>query len=111
MTFLGYEVAQLRKTVVALVVAAFALLGLFVAFDPNLQEATIAFVLAAFNVLAVFQATAGPQDIGKAVKALVASGLALVGFFHAFSPEETEKILAAVGALVNVLGVFWVGND
>jgi hypothetical protein len=110
LTILGYELDQIRKTVVAFVVAVLALVGLFVAFDPNLEQAAIAVVIAAFNVVAVFNASASPQDIGKTVKALVASGLALVGLFHTFNPDETEKIIAAVGAAVNVLGVFFVSN-
>ncbi len=107
---LGYTLDEIKKTIIAAVVAIAALVAVFVAFDPSLPEAIVAVVIAAFNVLAVFQSSASAQDIGKTVSALVASGLALIGYFHAFSPDETEQILAAVAAAANVLGVFLVRN-
>lgn len=107
---LGYSADQIRKTIVAFVVAAAALVALFVQFDPNLPEAIVAVLIALFNVLAVFNAPSTPTDIGKTVRALIASGVALVAFFHSFNPDETEQILAAAGAAVNILGVFAVRN-
>jgi hypothetical protein len=112
MTILGYSLDEAKKAVLAFVVSAAALVGLFVAFDPSLTEASVAVVVALFNVLAVFNAPRHSYaDVSKTLVALVASGVALVGFFHTFNPGETEKIIAVAGAVLNTLGVFWVQNQ
>lgn len=111
MTILGYNLDELRKTVLAAVVSIAALVGLFVVFDPNITEAVIAVVVALFNVLAVFNAPRHSYaDVSKTLLALVASGIALYGFFHTYQPGETEKWIAIAAALLNAGGVFFVQN-
>jgi hypothetical protein len=111
MTFLGHSLEEVRKAIVATVVSVAGLVGLFVVFDPSITEAAVAVVIALFNVLAVFNAPrTSYSDISKTLLALVASGVALVGFFHTFDPGQTDKILAIAAALVNVGGVFYVQN-
>lgn len=108
---LGHTLDEVRKAVVAFIVSAAALVALFVHFDPALPTATIAVALAVFNVVAVFNTPRHTfSDVSKTVAALVAATLALVAFFHQFNPGETAKIIAITGALVNVVGVFWVKN-
>ena len=112
MKILGYDLAEAKKAAIAFVVSAAALVGLFVVFDPNLTEAAVAVVVALFNVLAVFNAPRHSfADVSKTLVALVASGVALVGFFHTFNPGETEKIIAIAAAALNTIGVFYVQNE
>lgn len=108
---LGHSTDEIKKTAVALVVSLAALVALYVQFDPNLTTAIQAAVLAAINVVAVFNAPRHSySDVSKTLVALVVSGLALAAFFHQFNPGETEQIVAAVVAALNVGGVFLVKN-
>ncbi len=109
---LGHTIPEIKKTVVAFIVAVAAVVAFFVQFDPNLTEAVAAVAIAGLNVLGVFQASRHSyDDIAKTVVAFAASGLALYGFFHQFNPGDTEEILAIVGAVLNVGGVFFATNQ
>lgn len=109
---LGHSIPEIKKTAVAFIIAVAAVVAFFVQFDPNLPEAVAAVVIAALNVAGVFQAQRlSYDDISKTIVALVTSGVALYGFFHQFNPGDTEEILAIVGAVLNVGGVFWATNE
>jgi hypothetical protein len=109
---LGHTIPEIKKTVVAFVIAVAAVIAFFVQFDPNLPEAVAAVLIAALNVVGVFQASRHSyDDISKSIVALVTSGVALYGFFHSFNPGDTEEILAIVGAVLNVGGVFVATNE
>jgi hypothetical protein len=109
---LGHTIPEIKKTAVAFIVSVAAVVAFFVQFDPNLTEAVAAVVIAALNVAGVFQARHHTySDISKSIVALAASGLALYGFFHSFNPGDTEEILAIVGAVLNVGGVFFATNE
>lgn len=109
---LGHTIPEIKKTVVAFIVSVAALVAFFVQFDPNLTEAVVAVAIAGLNVATVFQAKHETyDDVAKSIAAFAASAVALYGFFHQFNPGETEEILAIVGAVLNVGGVFWATNE
>lgn len=108
----GYTLAEAQKAVVALVVAAVTLTGYFVVFDPGFNEAAVAATVAVFNVLGVFLATNHTAaDAQKAVSALAASALGLVGFFTTVDPGTTEITLGVLAALANVYAVYKARNE
>lgn len=102
---------EYRKAVVAFLIAAFALLAFFVTFDPGIQLAAIALTGAVFNVVGVFLAKNHTlDDVSKALTALQASTIALVGFWVTVDPSTTESVAAIIAAVVNVYGVWRVTN-
>ncbi len=108
----GHPISEVRKTAVAFIVAAVALAGYFVAFDPGFQDAAIMCTVAVLNVVAVYQTkNATPDDLSKAAQAAVASALALVGLFVTVNPGDVETIVGIVAALFNVAAVFWTRNE
>lgn len=93
-------------------VTLFALLALFITFDPGIQTAAIAVTVGVFNVVGVLLTTNHTgADLGKAVTALQASALALAAFFITLDPTTVESIGAIVTAVVNVYGVYKATNE
>lgn len=100
-----------KKAIVAFVIAAIALAGFFITFDPGFQTAAIAVIIAGFNVASVLLAkNHSVDDVAKAVQALQASSLAMVALFITVDPSTVETIGAAVLALLNVYGVWYATN-
>lgn len=112
MALSSYSLSEVKKAVVALVVAGVAIAGYFVAFDPGFQDAAILVTVGVFNVIGVFAAkNHTADDVSKAVLALTASTIGLVSFFVTVNPNDTQTILGIVGALVNAGLVFYVPNQ
>jgi hypothetical protein len=111
MALSNYSLSEVQKAVVALVIAGIAIAGYFVAFDPGFQDAAVIVTVGVFNVIGVFASkNHTPDDVGKAVLALAASTIALVGFFVTVNPSDTQTILGIIGAVLNPILVFFVPN-
>jgi hypothetical protein len=107
----AYRLEEIRKTVVALVVAVFAVAAFYIGFDPGFEEALVVTIEAAFGVVAVFLSTNyTAADVDKAVKALLTSGITLISFFTTVAPETGELVVAIAAVLVQFLGVYFVPN-
>ena len=102
---------EYRKASIAAVIAVLAVLSFFVTFDPGIQTAAIALTVAVFNVVGVFLAKNHTlDDVSKALTALQASTLALVGFWVTVDPSAAESVAAVIAAVVNVYGVWRATN-
>jgi hypothetical protein len=110
---MSYSLAQVRKTIVSLVVLAGAVVALFwTGFDPNLTQAVVVLVGAAFGVLAVFTTkNATPDDWSKAAAQLQAAALSVVGFFVTVPASTETKVGVVIAALLSAYAVFRVPND
>lgn len=108
----NYSVAELSKTIVALIgFVGFVLLS-FLTFDPSLVQAVELLVPAFATVALVFASTNHtPYDLNKALQGLVAAVITVVSYFTTVPADTANKIAMAVGALVVVVGVYWKGNQ
>jgi hypothetical protein len=103
----NYSLDQVKKAVVAAVVAVVYLVGFFVVFDPGFQVAAVQVVAFVFAVIGVFASkNHTADDASKAVVALAGSALALVGLFVTVDPGTAETVAAIVVQLGLVYGVF-----
>lgn len=101
---LQYRLGQVTKAAVAATMLGFACLGFFVAYDPNLVQATVVVVLSLSTVVSVFlKKNASFDDVTKAVEQLKGSVLTAVGFI-ATVPAATE---VQVGVLVAAVLSFY----
>lgn len=77
------------------------LVAFYFAFDPKFEEALVVTIEAAFGVVAVFLSTNyTAEDIDKAVKALITSGVTLTSFFTTVAPDTGELLLAIAAVVV-----------
>lgn len=108
----SYNLGEMKKTVVAFVVAVIALAAFFIHFDPGFNDAAIAVIAAGFNVAGVFLAKNHTvDDVQKTLQAFTASAIALVAFYVTIDPTDSETIFALVAAAVNVFGVYKLPNS
>jgi drug/metabolite transporter superfamily protein YnfA len=109
----GRSIPEARKAVVAMLSLAGAILALVLSnYDPSFTEACIALAGAVFAVAGVFMAkNHTEQDLSKAVSQLQGAALTVVGYFVTVQPSTAQKITIIGGAIVSVIGVWWVKND
>jgi len=107
----NYSVAEISKTLVALIgFVGFTVLT-FVTFDPSLVQAVQLLVPAFATVGLTFAATNHtPADLNKAVQGALAAVVTVVSYFATVPADTTNKIAMALGALVTVVGIYWKGN-
>lgn len=109
---LSYSLAEVRKFVVAAVIAALAAVAFFVAYDPGFEEAVVSLVGAVFAAIGVFaDRNATEDDVSKAVTALQGAALSVVGFFATVPAETETQIGVLVGALLSVYLIWRTRND
>lgn len=97
------------------IVAGIGLVGYvlltFITFDPGLIQAVQLLVPAAVGVILVWGAkNHTPDDLNKALSALVATAITVVSYFTTVPADTTNKIGMAIGALCVVIGVYWTRN-
>jgi hypothetical protein len=106
-----YTLGQVTKAAVSAVLFAFALAGFFIAYDPDLQQATVVVVLSLSAVISVF---ATPNhtvaDVTKAVEQLKGSVLTVVGFIVMVPAAVEVQIGAAVAALLSFYPIWLARN-
>ena len=103
--------AEMRKTLIALIALGAAVAALFWTVNPNWAQAGIALVGAAFAVITVFLSKNHTEaDLSKAVAQLQAAALTVVGFFATVPTSTSGKIALILGALIAAYGVWKVPN-
>jgi len=108
---LNYSLGEMKKTIVSLIFLVAAVVGLFVAMDPNFVQACVSLVGAIFAVLGVFSAkNHNVEDLQKALEQLKGTALVVVGYFTVVPTTTAERITAIVGGLVSVIAVYWASN-
>jgi drug/metabolite transporter superfamily protein YnfA len=108
---LNYSVDELRKAAVSLVFLVAALVGLFVATDPDFVQACATLVGSVFAVVGVFAAKNHTKDdLQKALEQFKGAALTIVGFFTIVPTTTAERATALVGAIASVVAVYWTVN-
>ncbi|MGH2975363.1 MAG: hypothetical protein ACRDLL_10935 [Solirubrobacterales bacterium] len=108
----SYSLGELKKAIVSLVFLGAAVVGLFVAMDPNFVQACVSLVGAVFAVIGVFSArNHNVEDLQKALEQLKGTALVVVGYFTVVPTTTAERITAIVGGIVSVIAVYWTSNQ
>lgn len=104
--------AEIRKTLVAIVALGCAVAGIFISgFNPNFQQAAIMLIGSVFAVIGVLCAKNHTEDdLSKAVAQLQGSALTVVGYFTQIPTSTAGKIGLIVGALLSMYAVWRVPN-
>lgn len=108
----NYSVAELTKALVALVGFVGFVLLTFLTFDPSLVQA-VQLLVPAFATLGLTFASTNhnPADLNKACQAALAAVVTVVSYFTTVPADTTNKIAMAIGALVTVVGIYWLRNQ
>jgi hypothetical protein len=112
----GWTLAEAKKAVAAFVFAAAYIVGLLLlpgnADALEFQQVAVAVVGPVFGVIGVFAAkNHTPDDLQKAVEALIGASLTVVGYFVTVDASTAQQIYVIAGALISVFAVFWVQNE
>lgn len=97
----GYTIPEAKKAIVSAIVLALIVVGYFVSFDPSLQTAVPLLGSAVVGIVGVFLTkNHTPDDLAKAVQALIASLGGVVSIFVTVNPDLWQSITALVLLLV-----------
>jgi hypothetical protein len=107
----GYSVAEAKKFVITAITMVAAIVAMFVAYDPAINEAAIGLAGAIIALVGVFMAPQfSPEDFTKGVNAVIGASLALGNFWANINPSTEMKIYSGVGTLVAVAAVIIANN-
>lgn len=108
----GYELAEVRKALIAVVYLGFAAAMLvFAAPKVGFENAVLAIVPPLFAAIGVFEAkNHTPDDVGKALQALWGAIASAIAYYVAIPNSTGEAITMLIAGVVMFLGVKYVPN-
>jgi hypothetical protein len=108
----GYSLAESKKFVIAAITFIGAIVAMFVAYNPGINESAITLAGAVFGVAGVFMAPQfSVEDLSKSLVALQGAAIAMANFWVTVSPSVTVKITTAVGAIVALIALYVANNE
>lgn len=112
MKIFGYELPEIRKSLIAALYVVFALVML-IGFAPKVgfEQAVFACVGPLFGVFAVFEAiNHTPEEVQKALEALKAALFSAISYYVVIPGHIGQAITMLIGGLVMWLAVKYVPN-
>lgn len=108
----GYTLAEAKKAVIAFITFGGAVLAMFIAYDPGINEAAITLAGAIFGVVGVFLTPQfSIEDLSKAVAALQGAAIGLGNFFLVIEPSTEVQITSVVGAAIALFAIYRANNE
>lgn len=108
----GYTLDEAKKAVIAAIAFTGAIVALFVAYDPGVNEAAISIAGALIGIIGVFQAPQfSIEDFSKYLEALKGALIAMANFWFVIEPSLTVKITTAVGAIIALVAIRRARNN
>src|SRR5262249_6717272 len=102
---------EAKKFVITAITMIGAIIAMFVAYDPGINEAAISLAGALIALVGVFLAPQfSAQDFSKGVNAVVGALLALGNYWSQMGPSTEMEIYSGVGTLVALVSVIVANN-